>query len=136
MRPPSWRPLASARENARQVRDQITTETWERLNMLYLRATGIAADAAFASDAPDFLQRIIADLHLFKGASDATISHGDGWRFMLAGVYLERAQLIARLLKVCFGGGQAPELNDHMPRSACYEWPARWSLICAFTPRT
>ena len=26
--------LAHARENARQVRDQITTETWERLNLL------------------------------------------------------------------------------------------------------
>ena len=32
--------LARARENARQVRDQITTETWERLNLLYLRVTG------------------------------------------------------------------------------------------------
>jgi uncharacterized alpha-E superfamily protein len=106
--------LSLARENARQVRDQITSETWERLNLLYLRATGIAADAAFASDAPDFLQRIISDLHLFKGASDATMSHGDGWRFMLAGVYIERAQLIARLLKVCFGGDQASAINDHM----------------------
>ena len=27
----------AARENARQVRDQITTEMWERLNRLYLR---------------------------------------------------------------------------------------------------
>src|SRR5665213_2338648 len=27
--------LALGRENARQVRDQITTEMWERLNMLY-----------------------------------------------------------------------------------------------------
>ena len=120
--------LASARENARQVRDQITTETWERLNMLYLRATGIAADAAFASDAPDFLQRIIADLHLFKGASDATMSHGDGWRFMLAGVYIERAQLIARLLKVCFGGGQAPALNDHMAQVSLLR------MACALEP--
>lgn len=32
--------LALARENARQVRDQITTETWERLNLIYLRMTG------------------------------------------------------------------------------------------------
>jgi uncharacterized alpha-E superfamily protein len=106
--------LAHARENARQVRDQITTESWERLNMLYLRATGDAAGQAYAYDAPDFLQRIIADLHLFKGASDATMSHGDGWRFMLTGVYIERAQLIARLLKAGFGGGESSALDDHM----------------------
>ena len=42
--------LARARENARQVRDQITTETWERLNLLYLRVTGPSAEAAFAHD--------------------------------------------------------------------------------------
>jgi uncharacterized alpha-E superfamily protein len=106
--------LAQARENARQVRDQITTETWERLNLLYLRATGTAAEVAFDNDAPDFLQQIISDLHLFKGAADATMSHGEGWRFMLAGVYVERVQLIARLLKVCFSEGQAPALSDHM----------------------
>ena len=95
--------LASARENARQIRDQITTESWERLNLLYLRATGVGAEAAFADDPSDFLQRIIADLHQFKGAAEATMSHGEGWRFMRAGVHSERAQLIARLLGVCFG---------------------------------
>lgn len=104
--------LASARENARQVRDQITTESWERLNLLYLRATGAAAEAAFAFDAPDFLQHIIADLHQFKGAAEATMSHGEGWRFMLTGAYIERAQLIARLLKVCFDGRGA--VDDHV----------------------
>ena len=104
--------LASARENARQVREQITTETWERLNLLYLRATDISAEAAFAADAPEFLQRIIADLHQFKGAADATMSHGQGWRFMLAGIYLERAQLIARLLAAGFGGETGAE--DHV----------------------
>jgi len=104
--------LASARENARQIREQITTESWERLNFLYLRTTGIGAEAAFAADAPDFLQRIIADLHQFKGSAEATMSHGEGWRFMLTGVYIERAQLIARLLKVCFGEETA--VDDHV----------------------
>ncbi|MGH7024424.1 MAG: alpha-E domain-containing protein [Caulobacteraceae bacterium] len=104
--------LASARENARQIREQITTESWERLNLLYLRATGVAAESAFVADAPDFLQRIIADLHQFKGAAEATMSHGEGWRFMLTGVYIERAQLMARLLKVCFGGEGA--VDDHL----------------------
>jgi len=104
--------LASARENARQIREQITTESWERLNFLYLRVTGVGAEAAFASDAPDFLQRIIADLHQFKGSAEATMSHGEGWRFMLTGVYIERAQLIARLLKVCFGEETA--VDDHV----------------------
>lgn len=105
--------LARARENARQVRDQITTETWERLNLLYLRATGLRAERAFDANAPAFLAEAIADLHLFKGAADATMSHGEGWRFMLTGVHIERAQLIGRLLKVCFHDAVASIQDDH-----------------------
>jgi uncharacterized alpha-E superfamily protein len=105
--------LARARENARQVRDQITTETWERLNLIYLRMTDPAAPQAFADGSQAFLHDTIADLHLFKGAADATMSHGEGWRFLLLGVYLERAQLIGALLEVCFGDRKRRTITDH-----------------------
>lgn len=121
--------LARARENARQVRDQITTETWERLNLLYLRVTGPGAQATYDQAPTPFLHEIIADLHLFKGAADATMSHGEGWRFLLTGVYLERAQLIARLLDVCFGdaaGGYL--LNDHFAQLSVLR------MACAMEP--
>jgi uncharacterized alpha-E superfamily protein len=121
--------LSRARENARQVRDQITSETWERLNMLYLRVTSPSAERALSRGATSFLHGIIADLHLFKGAVDATMSHGQGWRFLLLGVYLERAQLIARLLKVCFGdeAGRAL-LEDHATQIAVLR------MACALEP--
>jgi uncharacterized alpha-E superfamily protein len=101
--------LALARENARQVRDQITSESWQRLNLLYLRVTGARAAQSFADDPPVFLSDVVADLHLFRGAADATMSHGEGWRFMETGVHLERALLLARLLKACFGAPEAPD---------------------------
>jgi uncharacterized alpha-E superfamily protein len=104
--------LARARENARQVRDQITTETWERLNLLYLRVTGPQAEDAFNNHSSAFLNEVIADLHLFKGAADTTLSHGEGWRFLLLGVHIERAQLIARLLEVCFDVGQTAAVTE------------------------
>jgi uncharacterized alpha-E superfamily protein len=121
--------LALGRENARQVRDQITTEMWERLNLLYLRVTGPDAEHAFAQRSSAFLHEIIADLHLFKGATDATMSHGEGWRFLLLGVHLERAQLIARLLDVCFAEteGRAP-LADHLTQMAVLR------MACALEP--
>jgi uncharacterized alpha-E superfamily protein len=107
--------LARARENARQVRDQITTETWERLNLVYLRVTDEDAEAEFAAGSQAFLHGIVADLHLFKGAADATMSHGEGWRFLLLGAYLERAQLIARLLEIAFGEVAKPASSgDHL----------------------
>jgi uncharacterized alpha-E superfamily protein len=121
--------LSQARENARQVRDQITTETWERLNMLYLRITSPQAEIAFSQNPSDFLQEIIADLHLFKGAADATMSHGEGWRFLLLGVYLERAQLISRLLDVCFGDAAGDyQLDEHFAQLSVLR------MACALEP--
>jgi uncharacterized alpha-E superfamily protein len=121
--------LARARENARQVRDQITTETWERLNMLYLRVTDTYAETNFAQASSSFLHDIIADLHLFKGAADATMSHGEGWGFLMLGVYLERAQLIARLLDACFGDKvDRNRLSDHLAQMAVLR------MACALEP--
>jgi uncharacterized alpha-E superfamily protein len=121
--------IARARENARQVRDQVTTEMWERLNLLYLRVTGPHAEAAYDHAPVAFLHEIIADLHLFKGAADSTMSHGEGWRFLLTGVYLERAQLIARLLDVCFGDAAGGFLlNDHFAQLSVLR------MACALEP--
>jgi uncharacterized alpha-E superfamily protein len=106
--------LSRARENARQVRDQITTESWERLNLLYLKVTSEDAEEAFTAGSSAWLHDIIADLHHFKGAADATMSHGEGWRFLMLGAYLERAQLIAHLLEVCFGDGAGKKPTDHI----------------------
>lgn len=107
--------LARARENARQVRDQITTETWERLNLLYLKVTDRDAAKVFSNGSDTFLHDVIADLHLFKGAADTTMSHGESWRFMMLGIYMERAQLLSRLLEVCFAESPAHgRVDDHV----------------------
>ncbi|RAK61324.1 hypothetical protein DJ021_16700 [Phenylobacterium hankyongense] len=120
--------LARARENARQVRDQITTETWERLNLIYLRMNDPNAERTFREGSQAFLHDTIADLHLFKGAADATMSHGEGWRFLLLGVYLERAQLIGGLLEVCFGEGRKRPITDHFALTSLLR------MSCALEP--
>lgn len=120
--------LSRARENARQVRDQITTETWERLNLVHLRMSDPDAARTFRDGSQLFLHDTIADLHLFKGAADATMSHGEGWRFLLLGVYLERAQLIGGLLEVCFGDGRRKPISDHFALTSLLR------MSCALEP--
>jgi uncharacterized alpha-E superfamily protein len=132
--------LSRARENARQVRDQITTETWERLNLLYLKVTDERAGREFADGADNFLHDMISDVHLFKGAADATMSHGEGWRFLSLGIYLERAQLIARLLDVCFGEARPEQITDHIAlmgllRMACALEPYLRAYTAEIEPR-
>ncbi len=92
--------LNSARENARQVREEISSEQWQRLNRLYHQMHSPQAQAQFQANVNDFLANIVDGIHLFKGVSDTTMIHGEGWQFIRLGRYLERAYASATLLEV------------------------------------
>jgi uncharacterized alpha-E superfamily protein len=92
--------INSARENARQVREEISTEQWQRLNRLYHQMHSPHAQTQFRSSVNDFLASIVDGIHLFKGISDTTMIHGEGWQFIRLGRYLERAYATATLLEV------------------------------------
>ncbi|HKF46252.1 MAG TPA: alpha-E domain-containing protein [Terracidiphilus sp.] len=93
----------AARENARQVREEISTEQWQRLNRLFHQIHSRAAEEQFATNMNDVLASIVDGLHLFKGVTGTTMIHGQGWQFMRLGRYLERAYATATLLEV-YGG--------------------------------
>ena len=115
----------AARENARQVRDQITTEMWERLNRLYFRVReGEGED--FSQSAFRFYEDAISDLHAFKGIVSGTMSHGEGFHFLTLGRSLERAQLLVRLLDLHFG-----ELAGGVGE---YGWVQLLRMCCGLEP--
>ncbi len=88
-----------ARENARQVREEISSEQWQRLNRLFHQIHSPQAQAQFGANVNDLLTSIIDGIHLFKGVSDTTMIHGQGWQFIRLGRYLERAYATATLLE-------------------------------------
>ena len=100
-----------ARENARQVREEISSEQWQRLNRLYHQMHSPHAQAQFRSSINDALASVIDGIHLFKGVSDTTMIHGQGWQFIRLGRYLERAYATATLLEV-----YQPELFQEQER--------------------
>ena len=89
-----------ARENARQVREEISTEQWQRLNRLFHQIRSPQAESQFRANINDFLANIVDGIHLFKGVSDTTMIHGQGWQFIRLGRYLERAYATATMLEV------------------------------------
>jgi len=94
--------IISARENSRQVREQISTEQWQRLNSLFLQVTRpeLQLAAPANSEQPtEFLQQVIEAIHQFQGVTDSTMSHGEGWHFIQVGRYIERATATALLLE-------------------------------------
>lgn len=92
--------IASAREIARTVREQITSEMWEQLNKIYLYLREEQARTDFNNSPFEFYQGLVEGIHLFEGTTDATMTHGEGWLFLQAGKFLERADSTSRVLDI------------------------------------
>jgi uncharacterized alpha-E superfamily protein len=93
--------IGAARENARQVRDEISSEQWQKLNRLYHSMTAMRGPRQYAT-LSDLLQTLLDGVHLFEGVTDTTMSHGEGWQFIRAGRYMERSTAIATLLELYY----------------------------------
>ncbi|HEY9736404.1 MAG TPA: alpha-E domain-containing protein [Trichocoleus sp.] len=91
--------LQAARENARSVREIISSEMWEQVNSFYLMVKD-AAEAVSLADVHTFFPEVKLASHLFAGVMDATMAHNEGWHFGLLGRLLERADKTARILDV------------------------------------
>ncbi len=99
--------LTAARENARSVREAISSEVWEHLNDFYHGVRN--AEQTFQDDVRAFARYGTAD-NLFDwikrnslisaGLIDSTMSRGIGWHFANLGRLLERADKTSRILDV------------------------------------
>lgn len=94
--------VASARQNALQVRQHISAEMFEHLNTLYWRARQTRGDDGWANAPLDFLRATQDAAHLFCGLTHSTMDHDQEFFFLETGRFLERASASARLLDVGF----------------------------------
>ncbi|MCA9838564.1 MAG: alpha-E domain-containing protein [Trueperaceae bacterium] len=102
--------LRFARENARALRDRISTEMWEAINSSYL-ALCVNAPENIEEDAlHDYCVAAREASHLFFGIAHATLPHDLGWYFMRAGQFLERADNTLRtlIMNLWRSGGRTP----------------------------
>jgi uncharacterized alpha-E superfamily protein len=115
----------AARENARQVREEISTEQWQRLNRLYHQMHSAQVQSQFRASINDALASVVDGIHLFKGVTDTTMIHGQGWQFIRLGRYLERAYAIATLLEVY----QAELFSPHEREHSGYQYLEQVGLL-------
>ena len=92
--------LAKARENARTVREIISSEMWEEINRFYLALTREGARDRALGEAADFFQQVQRTSHLIEGTKNETMEHGEAWHFTRLGRYVERADQTSRILDV------------------------------------
>jgi len=91
--------LTRARENARGVRDQITSEMWEQLNRLYFLVRDDSS-AGLAQGLYAFFRQMRDGAQAFQGVANATMAHGEAYEFIQLGRYLERAAMTLRIVGV------------------------------------
>ena len=92
--------LRAARENARSIRDQISSEMWECVNRQYLDYREWDVDRVQRGSAFSFFQKVKDGAHLFSGVTNRTLPMGEARDFFDAGRFLERADQTARILDV------------------------------------
>jgi uncharacterized alpha-E superfamily protein len=89
-----------ARENARSVREVISSEMWEQANRFYLLVKDASKYKSVAENNTEFYTSVKMASHLFDGITEATMSHGEAWHFLQVGELLERADKTSRILDV------------------------------------
>lgn len=94
--------LALARDNARQVRNQISSEMWEQVNLLFLEVSHATVDDIWGGQTHALFRRIKEGVHLFHGITEATLRQDEGWHFLRIGRFLERAEASIALLNAYF----------------------------------
>lgn len=94
--------LSSARENARGVREAVSSEIWECLNATHLELARRVSAARQFGPAP-FFSYVRQRSAMLSGYVASTISRDAGYDFLALGRSLERADMTARLLAAAVG---------------------------------
>ena len=115
--------ISGARENARQVREEISSEMWEHLNRLFHDVTSSTLQPDDDAGAMRVVDLVREGSYRFSGITSATLNHDEAWHFIQLGKYIERACNLCVILDAYFVIGKHP--ND-------LDWVGLLSSCAAF----
>lgn len=88
--------LGGARESARRARETVSTEMWESINTTWNSVRG----GRLARMRPSVAFKLVRErCAVISGTADSTMSHDEGWHFLVLGRSIERADMTARLIQ-------------------------------------
>jgi len=92
--------IEKSRENARCVREIISSEMWMVINRFYLKLKDPATAARMLDNPHTFYNEVKEFSQLCVGVADGTMSHDEGWHFSRLGRLTERGDQTSRILDV------------------------------------
>lgn len=90
--------LTVARENARSIREVLSSELWQEINRFYLKVHMAQAQNEAQHHSAHFFEQLRLSGYLCNGLCEFTMLHNDCWHFSQVGRLLERADKTARIL--------------------------------------
>ena len=123
--------ITLARENARQIREQISSELWVHINRMYLDIRNTNMDEVWNAQPHEFFRSVREGSHLFQGITDATMYRNEGWYFIQLGRFIERAMSIIGLMDVQFAN-VIPSLDHRFTTDEYFEWVGFLKFFTAF----
>ena len=94
------RTIYAARDNARSIREVLSSEVFEAINELHLWSTSDAAQAQYAHQREAFYHQVRRSTQLALGLLRSTMLHDEPLDFIWLGMLLERVSQTARMLDV------------------------------------
>jgi uncharacterized alpha-E superfamily protein len=122
--------LRQARENARGVRESLSSETFEQLNEFY-HFVNDASKQPHLDSSNEFFDSVRRLALRWTGIVDSTMSHDLGWHFANVGRLLERADKTSRILDVKYFN-LLPRLDDVGTSVDDLQWSALLLAISGF----
>lgn len=123
--------LKAARENARAMRAQITSEVWQSINAAWLEMQGFTHARAEIDGYSIFFDWVRERSHLIRGVAEGTMPRGDAYCFMRLGTLIERADATARILDVKYHM-LLPSPRDVGGAVDYYQWAALLRSVSSF----
>src|SRR6187399_1769483 len=111
--------MSRSRENARQVREVISPEMWEKLNQQYWALRDATSREVNESMVAEALTGIISSGFMWDGVTDASMIRGEGWLFLKIGKFVERIDGIGRLVAARLSANERRTTGE---RSGNVEW--------------
>lgn len=123
--------LANARENLRTTRAIIPRGAWESLNDLYHFTDEHKAKGQSRKGRFEYLTHIIRSCQLITGNTSSSMSHDRTYEFIRLGRYLERADMVTRVLEAC-AGNLLPKVGEGLKPFDDIQWKSILESLAAF----
>lgn len=124
--------LRSARENARAVRGAMTTDLWETVNTTWLDAQRQVNQGVLKIAPIEFFEWVKLRSNQSRGVHIGTMMRDEAFYFITLGIFIERADNVARLLDVKFLAASAYMDQDLEHVEDFYYWAAILRSLSAF----